>query len=93
MQKLWPLAIDGKRLQRLRWSIILLFFVLFIFNSYPSAKEIHFMSGTAVIVSYIGSLFQVLLVPTFIVIGIKERRARLAVHASHASLAEEAISN
>ena len=53
------------------------------------AKEIHFMSNTAVIVSYIGSLFQVLLVPTFIVIGIKERRALLAVPSSNASLAEE----
>ncbi len=82
-----------KKLQRLRWSIILLFFVLFMFNGYPSAKEINFMSNTAVIVSYIGSLFQVLLVPTFIVIGIKERRARLAVHASNASLAEESLNN
>jgi hypothetical protein len=62
------------------------------FNSYPSGKEIHFTSGTAVIVSYV-SLFQALLVPTFIVIGIKERRARLAVHASNASLAEESVNN
>jgi hypothetical protein len=82
-----------KKLQRLRWSIILLFFVLFMFNSYPSAEEIHFMSGTAVIVSYVGHLFQVLLVPTFIVIGIKERRARLAAHASKVSLAEESDNN
>jgi hypothetical protein len=29
-----------KQLKRLRWSIILLFFVLFMFNTYPSAKEI-----------------------------------------------------
>ncbi len=74
-----------KKLQRLRWSIILLFFVLFIFNSYPSAREIPFMSNMEVALAYIGSLFQLLLIPTFIVIGIRERRARPAVNASNAS--------
>ena len=74
-----------KQLTRLRWSIVVLFLVMFMFNKYPSAKEIPFMSGAAVAHAYFGSLVQLLLIPTFIVIGIRERRARLAVNASNAS--------
>jgi hypothetical protein len=81
-----------EQLKRLRWSIILLFFVLLMFNTYPSIKQIPFMSGAAVAHAYFGSLVQLLLIPTFIVIGTKERRARLAVRASNISLAEESAS-
>ncbi len=72
-----------QKLKRLRWSIILLFFTLCVFNNYSSAKEIPFMSITQVAHAHFGTLFQILLIPALVAVGVKERRARLAVQASN----------
>ena len=72
-----------QKLKRLRWSIILLFFTLCVFNNYSSAKEIPFVSIAQVAHAYFGTLFQILLIPALVAVGVKERRARLAVQASN----------
>ena len=66
-----------KKLKKLRWTLIILFpFVGFIAPT-SNAVTRPFQSGSEVLIAWMFSALLVLIIPAVILVGIKERRARL----------------